>query len=167
MSGMKIAAIIFGVLLIIGGVYCLMYPVATFGALGWLIAIAMFVEGVGSALTWKERRRYGLADGWTLAGAIVSILLGIGVLCSVAMQMALDTFLAYLIAAWLVFGGIARIMGGIKLNSIRSWGVRVKVQNWWLLVVAGILLVIMGIVCFIHPMIAMASVGMIMGVFAR
>ena len=75
---------IFGVLLVIGGIYCLVTPVETFGVLGWLIGLAMLVEGVSSALTWNERRKFGFADGWTLVGALASIVLGVVVLGSLA-----------------------------------------------------------------------------------
>ena len=47
---MKIIAIIMGVLLAIGGVYCMFAPIATYATISWLIGAAMVIEGV-AALT--------------------------------------------------------------------------------------------------------------------
>lgn len=159
---MKGVGVIFGIVLVAGGIYCLLTPVETFEVIGWLIGLAMLVEGVSSALTWNERRKYGFADGWTLIGAIASIALGVVVLGSLALQFAIDTFLAYLVAAWLALGGIARIAAAIGLRKAYQEGSMFG-SNWPLLMLLGILVVIMGVVCFIHPMIAMAGVGMILG----
>ena len=162
MYNMKAIGVIFGILLVIGGIYCLVTPVETFGVLSWLIGLAMLVEGISSALTWNERRRFGFADGWTLVGALVSIALGVVVLGSLAVQVAIDTFLAYLVAAWLVFGGAARIAGAIGLRKIYLAGGMIG-ENWLLLMLLGILIVVMGIACFVNPILAMEGVGMILG----
>ena len=137
-------------------------PVATFASLGWVIGVAMIAEGIGSILTWNTRRQLGFADGWTLAGAIVSVVLGIFVVGSLAFQVAIDHFIIYLVAAWLIFAGIMRIVVSFKLREIHKTGVEVG-KYWYLLLIAGILIIIMGIVCIIYPMIAAISIGILVG----
>lgn len=66
---MRILTIILGVFLVIGGIYCMLTPVATYSAIGWIIGAAMLIEGVASVITWSERRRLGLADGFSLVAA--------------------------------------------------------------------------------------------------
>lgn len=160
---MKILGIIGGILLIIGGCYCIATPVITFSTLGSLIGVAMIVEGALNGLTWNSRRMLGMADGWTLVGAIVSILLGTIVLGNGLLQLGIDTFIAYLVAAWLVVDGITRVAASFTLRKMYKEQGEEAGKNWWLLLIAGILVIIMGIVCFCHPLLTMASVGLLMG----
>ena len=161
---MRVLAIIFGILLVIGGGYCLLVPFETYAAVVWLIGLAMIVEGVGSAVTWSDRRKLGLADGWTLAGAILSIVLGVFLLGSFAFKFAVDFFIAYLIALWLVFGGIARIAAAIGLRSYRNeTGDKSPRTSWVGLLVLGIVVVILGVLCIFNPLAVMVSVGFLLG----
>ena len=64
---MRIIKVILGVLLAVGGIYCMFTPIATYSTLAWLIGLAMIAEGVASVITWSSRRELGLANGWTLA----------------------------------------------------------------------------------------------------
>ncbi|MBR3181819.1 MAG: DUF308 domain-containing protein [Eggerthellaceae bacterium] len=163
MKVLKIIGVAIGIALVVGGIYCLITPVETFGALGWLIGFIMMVEGVSSVFTWNERRRIGFADGWTLAGAIISIILGAFVIGSMAIQFAIDAFLAYLVAFWLVLSGVARIVAAFSLRKIQRAGNDVG-TNWVLLLLLGALIVAMGVACFLHPAFAMAGVGIILGI---
>ena len=65
-------------------------------------------------------------------------------------------------AAWLVFGGVARIAAAISLRKIHQEGGMMG-ENWLLLMLLGILIVIMGIACFINPILAMEGVGIVLG----
>ena len=162
---MKIIVIILGVLMFIGGVYCVITPIATYAVLAWLIGLAMLVEGIGSVVTWNDLRSRGFADGWTLAGAIVSIILGVILLVSYAAQWAVDVFIAYMIAAWLVIGGIMRIVAALKLRKVKNDpGYRSLDMNWGVLLVLGILVTILGILCLFNPLSVMVGVGFMLGV---
>lgn len=161
---MRVIAIILGVLMIIGGAYCMFAPIATYAALSWLIGITMIIEGVGSAVTWNSRRKLGFADGWTLAGAIVSIILGVFLLGSFAARVAMDVFIAYLIAFWLVFGGVMRIVTAINIRRYqKETGDAGDAPNWILLLILGILIIILGILCIFNPTAIMISVGFMLG----
>lgn len=161
---MKFLMIILGAMMLIGGIYCMFAPIATYSTLSWLIGAAMVIEGIGSALSWNERRKYGLADGWTMVGAIVSIILGVFLLGSFALQFAVDLFIAYLIAIWLVVGGIARIAAAISIRNhqgqMRAGAVPV---SWFGLLALGILIAILGVLCIINPTSVMVGVGFMLG----
>ena len=161
---MKALTIILGVLMLIGGVYCLLTPIATYSVLSWLIGLAMVVEGVGSVVSWNGRRKLGFADGWTLAGAIVSIILGVFLLGSFAAQFAVDLFIAYLIAVWLVIGGVSRIVASLKLRDFRKLGGMQSVgSHWGILLALGILVALLGILCLFNPTSVMVGVGFMLG----
>ena len=162
---MKVATIVLGALMLIGGIYCIVTPIETYSVLGWLIGFAMLVEGVGSVTTWSARRKLGFADGWTLAGAIVSIALGVILLFSFVAQWAVDLFIAYMIAAWLVIGGIVRIVAAVKLRDFsKSTGSGIAGQNWGVLLVLGILVALFGVLCLANPLSIMVGVGFMLGV---
>lgn len=161
---MKIASIVFGALLLIGGVYCMFAPIETYAALSWLIGAAMLIEGIASAVTWNERRKFGFADGWTLVGAIVSIVLGVFLLGSFAARFAVDMFIAILIAIWLIVAGVARIASAISIRNYQNQMGRGSIPvNWVALLVMGILIAILGVLCVINPTSVMVGVGFLLG----
>ena len=157
---MKVLTIILGVLLVVSGFYCMFTPVATYAALGWVIGASMVVEGIGSIIAWNNYRKAGLANGWMLAEAILSLVLGVFLLGSFVMQFAVDMFIAYLIAIWLFFSGIARIVVAI---SVRGSQGKEASRGWILQVVLGVLVAILGILCIFNPLSIMASVGLMLG----
>ena len=156
---MKVITIIMGILLAVGGIFCMFSPVATYASLGWLIGASMIMEGVASIIMWSELRRAGFANGWTLAGAIISLVLGIFVLGSYAMQFSIDLFIAYLIAIWLAVGGIMRIIDAINLRKLNVPGS----SSWVILLLLGILTTILGVLCISNPLAIMVGVGFTMG----
>ncbi|MEG2711351.1 MAG: DUF308 domain-containing protein, partial [Clostridia bacterium] len=66
---MKILAVVMGVLLLVGGFYCLLAPGATFLSLGWIVGICMAINGIGLLFSYFERRKSGETDIWALVGA--------------------------------------------------------------------------------------------------
>jgi uncharacterized membrane protein HdeD (DUF308 family) len=160
---MKVLGIIMGVLLIIGGIYCMLTPVLTFTSLGWLVGFSMLFEGIVSILSWNKRRAIGLADGWSLAGAIISTVLAVFVLISIPMQLGIDLMLAYLAAFWLIVAGVTRTMSAFTLKRLHERDASVG-GGWGWVLAAGILLIITGAICLLHPVLTMASVGMLLGI---
>ena len=163
-SIMKIIAIILGVLLAIGGVYCMFAPIATYATISWLIGAAMVIEGVARIVVWSEQRRNGYATGWTLVGAIVSLLLGIFLLGSFVAQFAVDVFIAYLIAVWMVVGGITRIIAAFELRNLQNQAGPFAGSGSWVSVLAiGAIITILGVLCIFNPTAVMISVGFLLG----
>ena len=158
---MKVITIILGGLLVVGGIYCVFSPVATYSAISWLIGLSMVVEGVGGIVTWSERRKLGLANGWTLAGAIISILLGVFLLGSFMLRFAVDMFIAYLIAFWLIEAGVVRIV--VAVGTRNSYGQEGS-SGWILQVVLGVLIVVLGILSIFNPLSIVLSVGTMLGI---
>lgn len=158
---MRVVTIILGVLLVISGIYCIMTPVAAYSALGWVIGASMIIEGVGSVILWNRFRKMGLANGWTLAEAILAIVLGVFLVGSYMLQAAVDLFIAYLIAIWLVFSGITRIVVAI---AVRNGQGKEAARGWILQVVLGVLVVICGVLCIFNPLSIMAGVGLMLGI---
>lgn len=167
MTARRVLTAILGVLTIIAGFFCLMWPGLTYTSLVWMIGIVMIVDGIANIISWSDRRDLGLADGWSLAGAIVSILFGIVLVVSNLMQVVMDVFVAYMVAAWLFIYGIIRIVMAFKLRSARKAlgsGVDAVAPRWGWVLCMGILMVICGIIGFFNPMSMMLAVGVVAGI---
>lgn len=158
---MKVLSIILGALLVVSGFYCMLTPVATYSALGAIIGATMLAEGIASIILWANLRKTELANGWLLAGGIVSVLLGVFLLGSYALQFSVDLFIAYIIAFWLVVAGIVRIVTAV--NGRNSQAATGSGNRWILQVVLGVLIVILGILSIFNPVSIMASVGLMLG----
>ena len=183
---MKVVQIILGVLVALGGIYCCTYPVATEVSLSGIFVIvmgmSMVVCGIGEILNWNDARKMGVSNGWTLLGAIVSIVLGIALLgCNfVASGIVVATFLSYFLSLWLIVGGVCRIGAALKLRNfgkaakeynpnsrrekVAQQNVRQVSKNWVIVLIVGILMIIAGICCFGSPIIMASIMGTCFGI---
>ena len=160
----KILSIILGVLMIGSGIYCLATPGLTFMTLGVIIGFDMIADAIGNIFTWKERRDRGLADGFTLAGAIVSLIFGLMLLGSGVMQLSVDLFVAYAAANWLIVIGILRLVRSIKLQQINQTAdANEGTRLWWVVLINGILLILLGVMSMMNPSITALAIGTMMG----
>ncbi len=165
MTASRILTGILGVLMIIAGFFCMLWPGMTYVACVWMIGIVMIVGGIANIISWSDRKKLGLADGWSLAGAIVSIIFGIVLLVSFAMQALMDVFVAYFVAAWLLIYGIIRIVMAFKLRKVQDEvGAATGSARWGWVLAMGILMVICGIIGFFNPISLMLALGFIVGI---
>ena len=163
-TGYKILAVILGILMIASGVYCLCTPGLTFLAVGWIIGVNMIADAVGNIFTWKGRKELGMADGWTLAGAMISLIFGVVLLGSSAMQLSVDLFVAYMAALWLVVVGILRLIRSMKLRQFhKALDTQIIAKRWWVVTINGILLIVVGVIGLMNPTVTMMAIGAMMG----
>ncbi len=183
----KILTGILGVLVIIAGAYACMQPVeaqvSVAGLLVIIMGFGMVIGGVAEICAWNNERKMGISDSWALVGGILSIILGIILLCCnfAAAGIVTATLMSYILALWLVVDGIARIMSALKLrdfgknltssynpNSMRETIAQQEIQQisggWGIVLVMGILMVLAGILCFASPIILIAFMGVVFGV---
>jgi uncharacterized membrane protein HdeD (DUF308 family) len=162
----KILAAILGIMMIVSGIYCLCTPGLTFLVVGWIIGFDMVADAIGNILTWKWRKDEGMADGWTLAGAIVSLAFGIMLLGSNLLQLSMDLFVAYMAASWVMVIGILRLVRAFKLRELHkelSTQVQAVASHWWVVLLNGILLIAVGIIGMINPAVMAIAIGTMMG----
>ena len=156
----RILAVILGVMVIISGFYCLFSPNITYLMIGYMVGIAMILDSIGSFATWGQEKKEGTADGWMLACAILSAVLGFFVLNDAILQLSIDAFLAYYIAAWLVLRGIMSIVRAFKIRKLhKNWDTKVLGTHWYLPLCIGILTCAFGILCMFKPLIVTTTVG--------
>ncbi|MBQ8955661.1 MAG: DUF308 domain-containing protein [Lachnospiraceae bacterium] len=156
MNGKRVATIIIGVLLIIGGIWCMVTPLATDMALVWVFGVFMFAQACGEISTYADRKAAGYADGFSLAMSIISLIFGIMLIFSWRMDIAAAEVLLFFVFFWLIVGGVMSIIGAIQVGNALGlspvWGV-----------VMGIIMIIGGAFGVAHPLIGAISVGIIAG----
>ncbi len=163
MSTERILAIFLGVLMIIGGTYCLMSPGITYVFLIWIIIASMLASSISGIATWSARKKAGVASGWDLAGSIISLIFAIILIASFAMRFTTMVVLLYMVMAWMIITGITRIVQAFSLRSMFQSGDGVG-RNWGWILCLGVLMVLAGMFGFAEPLTAAITIGIIIGV---
>lgn len=142
-----IIALLFGIMALISSQFTLLFLVYLFGAyalLDGILAVIVSLQERNTASRW-----------WVLLlGGIFGIVLG---LVTFFQPGAIALVIFYLVAVWLVVTGLFEVISAFTLMAV---GVE------WVLVVAGVLSIIVGIVFFIHPTASILSIVWLLGVFA-
>jgi uncharacterized membrane protein HdeD (DUF308 family) len=125
-----------GTVAILFGIIAFVWPGPTIQVLVFLLAAFALVEGAINLLGGLRAR-----EGWALAEGIVSVIVGI-VILSVGPTITAIALL-YLVAAWAILTGIARIVAAIQLRRV--------LRNEWLLVGSGAASLLFGIIAAVFP----------------
>ena len=135
-----LAAIAFGLALLVWPEYSLIALVMAFGLLALLDGVVSLLSAIRGDLALPR---------WLLVVyAVVSI--GFG-LAAVVWPMEMATAMLWLIALWLVVAGIARIVFAIQVRKL--------VEGEWLLALSGVLAIALGILFFAHPDVGLVTVA--------
>ena len=164
----KILSVLFGIMIIVDGVICLALPGLTFLTLGYMIGVGMLLDGIGRIINWYQMDRGTEQSGWVLASAIISLIFGMILMGSDAMQLVMDAFIVYMAIAWLITLGILRITHALRIRKMRSnirdfqpdtpFG-----RNWWIALIFGILLIVFGIIGLFAPAAIIETIGTLIG----
>ena len=130
------------------GVYTLVRPMRTFLAIGWILGILLFVNGIELVILSlsKEKKEIGACILGVLEG-----LAGIILLFSGIQRFITDVMAAYMVGAIILIYGIFQIAAGTKVyKTSKGKGI--------LSIVCGVLSVIVSI-SFTHPILTMISAG--------
>ena len=165
----KILSVLFGIMIIVDGVICLVLPGLTFLTLGYMIGVGMLLDGIGRIINWYQMDRGTEQSGWVLVSSIVSLTLGAILMGSDAMQLTMDAFIVYMAIVWLITLGILRITNALRIRKMRSnirdfqpdtpFG-----RNWWIALIFGILLIVFGIIGMFTPATIIRTIGTLIGI---
>ena len=138
----KFLVILMGLLMVIGGVYCLLTPVATFLTTGYIVGVIIFCDAIGNIVAWFNVKKYLEISGWYLANAIISLIFGVIIMLSIGMQFAVDMFIVYALAVWVIMLGISRISMAIRMKQLINKLPKVFNNKRWVeILIFGILMV--------------------------
>ncbi len=144
-----------GVLAIVFGVLALIWPDSTKLALVLLFGAFAFVDGVFAVTTGIAAR--GHFERWwaILLEGIAGIVIGV---MTFFWPNITALVLLYFIAAWAVTTGIFEIVAAIEFRHV--------ISGEWIMILAGLLSVLLGILLFVFPSAGMVSVVWLIGIYA-
>ena len=162
----KLLVILMGLLMIIGGVYCLLTPVTTFLTTGYIVGVIILCDAIGNIVAWFNAKKYVEISGWYLANAIISLIFGIIIMFSIGMQFAVDMFIVYAVAVWVIMIGISRISMAIRMKKLINKLPKIfKNKKWLGVLLFGILMVLFGILCVFKPIVLSSMLGVLIAWF--
>ena len=150
---MTVLFVLLGILLIAGGVGCIFTPVATMLSAGYLVGIVLLVYGIFGIV--RAVTEKGEVVDWILS--ILAIIVGIVALFRPGGTLVIDGILIYLLAAFFLVQGVLQIYKGIKSRKENS--------GWGWNIFAGILGLVVGIICIANPMVSVVTIGILIGLF--
>lgn len=160
---MSVLMIIFSIIMIICGIYCLVTPIQTFSALGWIAGIAVIATGVAAIFRYASHKAG--RNIWDLIGGIIGVLVGVFITINSFAQFATNMVIAYAVALWLLIYGICGIGDA---NSLRKINKEIpdafRTASWLVVMILSILTAVLGVICIFQPMVAAFSVGLLIGI---
>lgn len=161
---MKAFNCIFGIISIIGAVYCIFYPGITFLNSGWIVAVLLGVWGIGAIFDYAAKRNkadkskgeaamgaLGLIGG--IAAAVVSVL----ALFMPGIRLILDIIILCIFSGWLIISGITSAVVSFKARKSGS-------KRWILTLICGILVLLAGIYGIFHLLFLAQTIGILIGI---
>lgn len=136
-----------------------MNPGQTFLVLAFIIGLVMVINGIIHTLAYLIGRglhNKGDNNGWILTEALITLVLGILILCN---QLVVDAAIPMVFGIWVVVSGILRIEASTHINKDK------KKSNFRTTLITGILTVFIGVFGFINPMIGWLSTAILLGMF--
>lgn len=162
----RFLVILMGLLMVVGGVYCLFTPVTTFLTTGYIVGVIIFCDAIGNIGAWFNAKKYVEISGWYLANAIISLIFGIIIMLSIGMQFAVDMFIVYAVAVWVIMTGISRISMAIRMKQLMNKLPKIFNNKKWLgILLFGILMVLFGILCVFKPIVLSSVLGVLIAWF--
>ena len=162
MNWKKFCVILFGVILVAGGVYCLMTPVTTFLTTGYVVGVIIFCDALASIVAWFDVKKYVNISGWYLVAAIISVIFGIIVMVNGVMQFAVDMAIVYLVCSWIIVLAISRIVLALRIKKFNDLLPNAFKNNRWIwLIVVGVLMIVFAVICMAQPGIMSVILGVL------
>lgn len=142
-------SLLVGVLAIIMGIWCFTSPGASLLGMTYVFIVGFLLGGIMDVCFAVSNRNYMYGWGWSLAGGILEILLGIMLLA--LPTLAVTGILVYMVGFWILFRSIWGIGESCQLQilGVKGWG--------WLLALS--------IMCLILSFLYLLSPGFGKGIF--
>ncbi|GEM_PF-114975 len=156
---MRILTLAGGILMVAAGVFCFINPGQTFMTMAFVIGSVMVLNGLIHALGFLlARSSFGIGDnnGWILIDAVLTLLLGIMILCN---QLTVDMAIPMIFGMWVLVSGLLRFEASTRINRQK------KPANFRAALITGVVTIIVGLLGFINPLITYVSVILILGIF--
>lgn len=142
-----ISAII-GVLLILLGIFSFITPLSTYITLSIFFSAVFMMSGILQIIFAVSNKDELDGWGWQLSAGILYTLLGFYLLIHPEVTMIT---LPFVVAFYVLFNSIYQIAYSIELKQL-------KMGNWWVLLIWGLLGVIVSFILMVNPLVAGLSI---------
>jgi uncharacterized membrane protein HdeD (DUF308 family) len=132
--------VLYGAIAIVFGAFAMIRPLAAAFALAWACGVMALAEAVITVFALFDRN-VDVSRGWLMIYALASLAFG---LLAVINPLATAGALLMLLAAWLLVGGIYRIVFAIR--------VRKAIEGEWLIALSGVLAIVLGVLFMLSPL---------------
>ena len=156
---MRSLTIFSGILMLATGAFCFINTGQTFLTLAFIVGLVMVINGIIHTLAFLVGRglnNRGDNNGWILVDALITLVLGILVLCN---QLVVDVAIPMVFGMWVLVSGILRVEAASRINKEK------KMANFKSTMATGILTIIVGLFGFINPLVAWVSTVFLLGMF--
>ena len=143
----------------LSGIFCIMNPGQTFLAVAFIIGLVMILNGVVHIIGYLVGRGFhnkGDNNGWILVDSLITLLLGILVLCN---QLVADTSINMVFGMWVLVSGVLRIEAATRINP------ETKRSNFIVTLLTGVLTTVIGLLGFANPFSSVLTTMILLGVF--
>lgn len=152
MNWKKILVILLGIILVVGGIFCLFTPYVTFLSIGYVVGVLILCDAIANIVAWFDVSKYVNISGWYLFSAIISAIFGIAVIVSLKMQLAVDIVITYMVIAWIIILAISRIVLAVRIKKFNDLLPNAFKNSRWIgLIITGVLMIAFAIFCVIKP----------------
>ena len=168
MTVRKTLFVILGILMILAGITCFFTPIETSSVIPFIFGLAMVIDGIGRIIAWFSIREYAPQSGW--ASSMISLVFGLMLVTSPMLQLSVGVFVVLLTGWWILALGIIRIVHAFHLLKIKrespdfAFGEMVG-SNWWVALILGLLLGVLGVIVILNPLLGLGVIGVVVGCF--
>ena len=152
---MKVFNCIFGVFAIIGGIYSICFPVASFLNAEVIAIILLGVWGICAIFNYATKQKTEeskTADTIGLISGIIAIVFCLFAMFVPMINLVVDIVVAYIFAFWLIISGVSTVAVAVKQKGNGG-------KMWILSLVLGILVGLAGVYGVFHAIVMLATMG--------
>ena len=146
--------LLFGLVSVAFGIMAILRPFQTAATLAWVFGIYALAEAIVGVFALFDKSNSS-PKGWLLFYILVSA--GFGIL-AIMNPVSMANSMLLVLAIWLVIAGIFRVVWAIRIRKV--------VNNEWLLILSGVLIILLGVLFFAYPLAGIFTLTLWIGIAA-
>ena len=150
----KVLTIVAALLFLVVGIMMIAVPARGWTALTWIFALMVFVSGILNIIAYCLGPKKVSGSGFMLAWGIISTILGLLLLSNLLMTAFIMTTL---FALWLIVSAVQWISFSMACK-------KESVNVWWLFLILGILVGLVGIAVVFYPLTSAGVITILFGI---
>ena len=143
-----------GILMVVLGVLCIIYPISTLFAVAWVLGLFTVCSGVSKFIFALRTRLILPNTGARILSALIQIMIGFFFICH--KMFVVDTF-AIVFAMWILMESILLIVQSFDYK-------RAHYNGWWLMLIFGIGGIVLGVAGLRAPILSAGTLSAIIGI---